>query len=109
MRDEAPIRELVALFAALPQVEAVALGGSRASGRADAASDVDLFVFTTAEIPLEVRRGIVQRLGGASVANLGLDYFGAGDEWRDAETGTQLDVMYFGLEWMKDYSWLQRQ
>lgn len=101
MRDDPLIRELVALFAALPQVEAMALGGSRASGRADAASDVDLYVFTATEIPLEVRRGIVQRLGGAAVADLGLDYFGDGDEWRDARTGVQLDLMYFGLELMK--------
>jgi len=96
------IRELVALLAALPQVEAMALGGSRASGRADAASDVDLYVFTAAAIPVETRRRIVGRLGGASVADLGLDYFGDGDEWLDARTGTRFDVIYFGLEWMKD-------
>lgn len=101
MTDDDLIRELVALFAALPQVEAMALGGSRASGRADAASDVDLYVFTAAAIPVETRRRIVRQLGGASVADLGLDYFGDGDEWRDARTGVQLDLMYFGLEWMK--------
>lgn len=101
MTDDVLIQKLVGFFSKLPQVEAIALGGSRASGRADAASDIDLYVFTTAEIPLEVRRGIVQRSGGASVADMGLDYFGAGDEWRDAETGTQLDVMYFDLEWMR--------
>lgn len=102
VRSKAQLERLVALFAALPQVEAVTLGGSRASGRADAASDFDVYVHAGDVIPLETRRSIVQQLGGASVANMGLDYFGAGDEWLDAGTGVHFDVIYFGLEWMKE-------
>lgn len=96
------LTKLVGLFSELPQVEAIALGGSRASGRASAASDFDVYVFTTAGIASEMRHQIVQQLGGATVADMGLDYFGEGDEWRDAGTGVQLDVMYFGLEWMRE-------
>ena len=99
---EGALTRLVGAFAELPQVEAVALGGSQASGRTDAGSDFDLYVFTTAEIRVEKRRDIVQRLGGASEANLGHDYFGGGDEWLDAATGAHFDVMYFGLEWLRE-------
>jgi hypothetical protein len=99
---EAQLERLVALFAELPQVQAISLGGSKASSRADAASDFDVYVFTTAEVPSETRQCIVQQLGGASVANLGHDYFGGGDEWLDAKTGVHFDVMYFGLEWLRE-------
>jgi hypothetical protein len=99
-KADALVQQLVKLFAELPQVEAIALGGSRASGRADDASDFDVYICIRSVIPVETRRDIVRQLGGASVANLGLDYFGAGDEWVDA-AGTHFDLMYFGLEWLK--------
>ena len=96
------LEELVSFFAELPQVEAIALGGSSASGRADELSDFDVYVLPNEVIPLETRRDIVQRLGGAAVDNLGHDYFGGGDEWLDAEAGTHFDVMYFGLEFYRE-------
>ena len=99
---EAVLTRLVGGFSKLPQVEAIALGGSRASGRTDAGSDFDVYVLTTAEISLETRRDLVRQLGGASVDNLGHDYFGGGDEWLDAETEAHFDVMYFGLGWLRE-------
>jgi len=37
-------RRLAGAYAAWPEVEAVALGGSQATGLADAGSDIDLYV-----------------------------------------------------------------
>ena len=99
---DAVLDKLVGLFAELPQVEAVASGGSRSGAHADAASDFDLYVCTDDTIPLETRRNIVQRLGGASWDNLGHDYFGGGDEWLDAGTGGHFDAMYFDLAWLQE-------
>ncbi len=96
------LERLTELFSALPQVEAIALGGSRTGESADDLSDFDIYVYTNAAISSEVRRGIVQALGGASVADLGMVYFGDYDEWRDAETGAHFDLSYFGLEWMRE-------
>ena len=96
------LARVVQLFTELPQVEAVALGGSRSGAHADTASDFDLYVCTDAPVPLEVRRRIVQQLGGAAVDNLGHDYFGGGDEWLDARMGEHFDVMYFGLTWWRE-------
>ena len=93
---------LVELFAELPQVEAVALGGSRSGTHADAASDFDIYVCTDDAILLETRRNIIERFGEASAADLGFDFFGPGDEWQDAGTGIHFDAMYFGLEWLKE-------
>ena len=35
----------------LPEVEAIALGGSRATGRSDEKSDYDVYVYITGDIP----------------------------------------------------------
>jgi hypothetical protein len=95
---------VAALFAPLPQVVAVALGGSRAGAGlgAVASSDVDVEVYTRGEIDLGTRRAIVDAAGGARRAELGLAFWGASDEWIDATTGTHVDVVYFDAAWMED-------
>lgn len=94
--------KLAGLFGALPQVEAVALGGSLAGGSADPTSDIDLYVYTRAPIPLEARRRIVEQSGGAAVASLDLPYWGPGDEWYNAPSGIEVDVVYFDAGWMEE-------
>lgn len=86
-------------FALLPQVVASALGGSQVS-TPDAHSDIDLYVLTRAEIPLAERKRIVQQTGGSTQASLGLTYWGPGDEWFDAATGIEVDVVYFDAPWL---------
>lgn len=95
--------KLAGLFSPLPQVEAVALGGSRGSASVgpDASSDIDIYVYTRGDIPLEARRAVVEQSGGASQANLMLDYWGPGDEWYHAPTGIEVDVIYFDAAWME--------
>ncbi len=95
-------QRLASLYGAWPQVEAVALGGSHSGGLVDPASDIDLYVFTTAEIPLAARETLVRQAGGASRADLGLTYWGPGDEWYDAATGLEVDVVYFEADWMRE-------
>jgi len=91
---------LAALFGERPEVVAVALGGSAASGAADGASDIDLYVYTNAEIPLSARRAIVERLGGATRADFDQRYWGPSDQWLDAATGQEIDAVYFDAGWM---------
>jgi predicted nucleotidyltransferase len=91
---------LAALFGELPQVVAVALGGSLAGGAADAASDIDLYVYTRAEIPVSARVAIVECLGGATRADFDQTYWGASDQWVDAATGQEIDAVYFDAAWM---------
>lgn len=97
-------QQIADLFAPLPQVEAVALAGSRGneSGSTDSASDIDLYVYTRGNIPLEVRESIVQRSGGASRSDLNLNYWGPGDEWINAPTGIEVDLVYFDAAWMEE-------
>jgi len=97
-------RRLAGLFAPLPQVEAVALGGSRGGGgvATDAASDIDLYVYTRGDIPLADRRAIVEAAGGATRADLDMRFWGPGDEWIHAPTGIHVDAIYFDAAWMEE-------
>jgi hypothetical protein len=95
-------QRLSGLFSPLEQVEAVALGGSRCGGSADSHSDFDIYVFTRAAIPLESRRAVVGRFGGASRSDLNLAFWGKCDEWVDAATGLEIDVTYFDAGWMQN-------
>ena len=57
---------IAAQFSELAEVEAIALGGSRGTGRADAYSDIDLYVFCRSAIPIEARAGIIEPRASAS-------------------------------------------
>ncbi len=86
-------------FASLPQVEAVAISGSRTSEFADASSDIDLYVYLREEIPLELRAKIA---AGAPKVEIGNVTWEPGDEWIDADTGIPVDVMYRHLGWIEE-------
>ncbi len=97
-------RRLAALFVPLPHVEAVALGGSRGAAGidTDAASDIDLYIYTQGDIPLAAREEIVEASGGATRIDMDMRFWGPGDEWLDAATGIHVDAIYFEAAWMED-------
>jgi hypothetical protein len=88
-------------FAAFSNVEAIALAGSQTVGTPDQGSDIDVYVYITTEIPLSERVALVEALG-ATRADLGLDFWGPGDEWYDAETGIEVDVIYWETTWIEE-------
>ena len=83
---------LAAAFAELPQVIAVALGGSRATGVADQTSDIDLYVYTTAEVPVAFRAALAGRRSIRS--EIDNRFWEPGDEWDDTRAGVHVDIMY---------------
>ena len=91
------VQRVAEKFGGLPQVVAVAVGGSRGAGVHDARSDVDLYVYSLGEISLEFRR----ELGGpaAEIANR---FWEPGDEWIDAASGLHFDIMYRSPSWIED-------
>ncbi len=95
------IAGLAAAFGALPQVAAVALGGSRAGGAADDTSDIDLYIYTRAGVPLSVRQVLVAEHGGVARADWAADYWGAADQFISATTGHEIDLVYFDAAWME--------
>jgi hypothetical protein len=55
------ITELFHELSQLPQVEAIALGGSRAGTHYDETSDYDIYLYCTAPVPEDVRRKILDK------------------------------------------------
>lgn len=86
-------------FGRLPEVEAIALGGSRTSDASDTNSDIDLYVYHREPISLEVRREIASP---AKRAEIGNDFWEPGDEWIDSETGISVDVMFRHVQWIEE-------
>jgi len=93
--------QLVGYFSACPQVSAIGVGGSRAAGVTDAASDIDLYLFLNAPLPVEVRRAFLEQRP-ASQADMGLTFWDEGDEWYDAATGIEVDLVLWPVEWIDD-------
>ena len=92
--------EIAAFFGGLSPVEAVALSGSAASGRSDASSDIDLYVYVREEIPTETRREwICPRALRCEIDNR---FWEPGDEWIERRSGIGVDVMYREPRWMED-------
>jgi len=98
---EKRIQRIAELFAPRKQVEAIALGGSLRSSTTDADSDIDMYIYWNEPIPVETRANLMEQMGGASRADLGLTFWGDGDEWYDKATGIEIDLVYFDAHWME--------
>lgn len=108
MSDAAPqpAREHLALaaevarrYAAHPQVAAVALSGSQSAGTAGPGSDLDLYVYLSAPLPIAARRAIAT--ARASRAEVDNQFWEPGDEWVDADSGVGVDVMFRDMAWIE--------
>jgi len=96
-----PLIETIAQkFGAMPQVEAVALAGSRTAEVADAKSDFDLYVYATAEIPLHTRQNLAAQF--AERIEINNQFWEPGDEWIDAQSGIGVDIMYRQPLWIEE-------
>lgn len=94
------IDKLVKKFSTISNVEAIAVAGSYISDAKDMYSDIDLYVYTTSVIPLRTRASLVQKLK-ASRTDLNLQIWDLGDEWIDAKTGIEIDVIYWDTRWIE--------
>lgn len=89
------VEQLLEELSALEQVEAVALGGSRAGAVYDAHSDYDVYLYCTSPVPEEVRREILSRYCGHM--ELGNSYW----EYEDncvLHGGVEMDILYRDLD-----------
>ena len=86
-------------FAAFPQVTAVGISGSVMAGQGSQSSDIDLYVFCETPIPVEERQWIAA-IRGFTQADFNLQYWDTGDEWFDAPSGIEVDVMFWDIHWL---------
>lgn len=93
--DSVPVDQLFEELCALEQVEALALGGSRAGAVFDAASDYDVYLYCTAPVPEAVRRGILQKY--CSLTEIGNRFWEYEDNCR-LKSGVDIDILYRDLD-----------
>lgn len=89
------VEKLFAELSALPQVEAIALGGSRAGEVYDEKSDYDVYLYCTAPVPEEVRRNLLRRY--CSVMEIG-NHFWEYEDNCTLNNGIDIDVLYRNLD-----------
>ena len=82
-------------LSSLSQVEAIALGGSRATGRNDEKSDYDVYVYLTGAIEETVRRGILEKYCG--YLEIGNSFWEPEDDVT-LKNGIDMDIIYRNLE-----------
>ena len=86
-------------FKNFQQIEAIAEGGSLAVQTADEKSDIDIYIFSYRNIPVNERLKLVKKHSAKYEA--GCEYFGEGDEFFVDKINRQLDVMYFDINWIE--------
>lgn len=86
---------LVKELSSCVEVEAIALGGSRAGGNFDEKSDYDLYVYCSGETPEATRRALLQKY--CSHMEIGNRYWECEDDVT-LNCGTDMDIVYRSYE-----------
>lgn len=89
------VQNLFADLSALPEVEAIALGGSRAGVVYDEKSDYDVYLYCTALVPEAVRREILTRY--CRYMEIG-NHFWEYEDNCTLQNGVDIDILYRNLD-----------
>jgi len=92
--EDKVLNALIKDFAALPQVEAIALAGSHTIKMNDQLSDYDLYIYVNEMIPVDVRREITAR--HCSEMELNNQYWETEDDGR-LTSGVEIELLYRDL------------
>ena len=90
---------LIEKFSQLPQVEAIALGGSHSNQMNDSLSDYDLYVYVSETIPATERDNIFRET---------CSYMETGNQFWELEDdgilncGTEIEIIYRDLNWLEN-------
>lgn len=94
------LNKILDKFINMSEVEAIAIGGSTTAKTSDNKSDIDVYIFSTVDIPIEKRKNIINSI--SSKYEIGGEYFGLGDEFWVDEADVQLDIMYWNISWFEN-------
>jgi predicted nucleotidyltransferase len=89
------VTKLFSELGSLSQVEAIALGGSRATGRNDEKSDYDVYVYITNSIDENVRRNILDQYCG--YMEIGNSFWELEDDVT-LKDGIDMDIIYRNMD-----------
>lgn len=86
---------IVKEFSALPQIEAIALGGSRAGNHFDEKSDYDIYLYCTDVVPESARRNILDKYcAHVEISN----HFWELEDNGTFKNGIDFDILYRNLD-----------
>lgn len=85
------LKEIVESFKELPQVKSIVLGGSRQNIFYDESSDYDIYVYSTAPIPMDCRLNLAKKY--STNYEVGNRFWEDGDEW-GLTNSPNIDIMY---------------
>ena len=91
--------EILNQYIELTDIEAIAIGGSTTAKTSDKISDIDIYIFSKTNVPIEIRENIIKPI--SSKFEIGCEYFGSGDEYFVDKLNRQFDVMYWDVEWFE--------
>ena len=86
-------------YSKLSQVEAVAFAGSQTNQVADTGSDIDLYIYVTEEIPIEVRRELTT--SSSTHMDINNQFWEHSDEWLDKASGIKVDLTFRHTRWIE--------
>lgn len=89
------VNKLFEELGSLSQVEAIALGGSRATGRNDEKSDYDIYVYTTNNIDENKRRNILEKY--CKYMEIGNSFWELEDDVT-LNDGIDMDIIYRNMQ-----------
>lgn len=89
------VNHLFTELSALPQIEAIALGGSRAGTQYDEKSDYDVYLYCTAPVPEDIRRSILEQY--CSYIEIGNQFWELEDNCT-LKNGVDIDILYRNLD-----------
>ena len=98
------IEKLFDELAALPEVEAIALGGSRSGEVYDEKSDYDIYLYCTGDVDEQARRSILEKY--CSYIEMG-NHFWELEDNATLNNGIDMDILYRNLDaFAEDVSWV---
>lgn len=98
--DEALLERIIAGFAAIREIRAIAFSGSSATKYVDEFSDYDFYVYSDQEIDCRARREIVEKY--ASRYNIDNRFYETDDEWLLRGSNKQVEFIYRSRSWMEE-------
>ena len=98
------VNELFREFGMLPQVDAIALGGSRSTGRNDEKSDYDVYIYITGSIAEEDRKNILKKY--CQYMEIGNSFWELEDDVT-LKDGIDMDIIYRDMsDFEKPVAWV---
>ena len=89
------VNELFEELGNLPQVEAIALGGSRATGRNDEKSDYDVYIYLSEQVDEKIRKNILEK--HCSYMEIGNSVWELEDDVT-LKDGIDMDIIYRNMD-----------